>query len=137
MPTNLLKKETLAHVFSCKFFEIFKNAIFIEYIRAAASEKWNSVWLCLTNSSLLITMNKYDNIWIFLYFSLTDILFLFTWISILNYQAVRAVSNRRYCKRIVSNFYIAFLRSRCSKEQIFPRCRGIFWTLPSIFNELF
>ena len=29
--SNLIKKETLAHVFSCKFWEIFKNTIFMEH----------------------------------------------------------------------------------------------------------
>ena len=31
---NLIEKETLAHVFSCKFCGIFKNRFFIEYLRA-------------------------------------------------------------------------------------------------------
>ena len=34
---NLLKKETLAQVFSCEFYEISKNTIFIEHLWASAS----------------------------------------------------------------------------------------------------
>ena len=30
---NFIKKETLAHVFSCEFCEIFKNTSFAEYLR--------------------------------------------------------------------------------------------------------
>ena len=30
---NFIKKETLAHVFSCEFCEIFKNTFFAEYLR--------------------------------------------------------------------------------------------------------
>ena len=37
-PATLLKKETLAQVFSCEFCEIFKNAFFIERLRATTSE---------------------------------------------------------------------------------------------------
>ena len=38
MPATLLKKETLAHVFSCEFYEIFKNTFFKEHLRTNASE---------------------------------------------------------------------------------------------------
>ena len=34
---NFIKKETLAHVFSCEFCEIFKNTFFTEYLRTTAS----------------------------------------------------------------------------------------------------
>ena len=35
---NFIKKETLAQVFSCEFWEISKNTFFIEDLREAASE---------------------------------------------------------------------------------------------------
>ena len=34
---NLIKKETLAQVFSCEFCEIFKNTFFTEHVWATAS----------------------------------------------------------------------------------------------------
>ena len=34
---NLTKKGNLAHVFACKFCEIFKNSFFTEHLRASAS----------------------------------------------------------------------------------------------------
>ena len=34
---NFIKKETLAQVFSCEFFEISKNLFFTEHLRATAS----------------------------------------------------------------------------------------------------
>ena len=34
---NFIKKETLAKVFSCEFFEIFKNTFLTEQLRATAS----------------------------------------------------------------------------------------------------
>ena len=37
---NLIKKETLAEVFSCEFCEISKNTFFTEYLRATASERY-------------------------------------------------------------------------------------------------
>ena len=38
-----LKKETLAHVLSCEFSEIFKNIFFREHLRATTSENlWNT-----------------------------------------------------------------------------------------------
>ena len=36
-PATLFKKETLAHVFSCKFCEISKNTIFTEHLWATTS----------------------------------------------------------------------------------------------------
>ena len=36
-PATLFKKETLAHVFSCKFCEISKNTIFTEHLWVTAS----------------------------------------------------------------------------------------------------
>ena len=35
---TLLKKETLAQVFSCEFCEIFKNAFFAKHLRMTASD---------------------------------------------------------------------------------------------------
>ena len=35
---KLIKKETLAHVFSCEFYEISKSALFTEHLRTTASE---------------------------------------------------------------------------------------------------
>ena len=34
---NLIKKETLAQVFSCEFYEIYKNTFFTEHLWATAS----------------------------------------------------------------------------------------------------
>ena len=34
---NFIKKETLAQVFSCEFYEIFKNTFFTEHHRANVS----------------------------------------------------------------------------------------------------
>ena len=36
--SNIIKKETLAQVFSCTFCEVFKNTYFEEHLRMAASE---------------------------------------------------------------------------------------------------
>ena len=36
---NFIKKETLAQVFSCEFYEISKNTFFTKHLRATASEK--------------------------------------------------------------------------------------------------
>ena len=35
-------KETLAKVFFCEFYEIFKNTFFTEHLRATASGEWAS-----------------------------------------------------------------------------------------------
>ena len=40
-PATLLKKETLAQVFSCEFCEISKNAFDTELLWATASGKYN------------------------------------------------------------------------------------------------
>ena len=37
MPESVFKKETLALVFSCQFFEISKNTFLTEHLRATAS----------------------------------------------------------------------------------------------------
>ena len=42
---NFVKKETLAQVFSCEFWEISKNTLFIEHLRETASER-SSVLKC-------------------------------------------------------------------------------------------
>ena len=39
---NIIKKDNLAHVFSCEFCEIFKNIFFTEHLRAAVSAYWLS-----------------------------------------------------------------------------------------------
>ena len=36
-PATLLKKETLAQVFSCEFYDISKNTLFTEHLWATAS----------------------------------------------------------------------------------------------------
>ena len=36
---NVIKKEALAKVFFCEFCEIFKNIIFIEYLRETVFER--------------------------------------------------------------------------------------------------
>ena len=38
MPESLVKKETLAQVFSCEFCELSKNTFFIEHLWATASD---------------------------------------------------------------------------------------------------
>ena len=38
-PATLLKKETLAQVFSCEFCEISKSTFFTEHLLATASER--------------------------------------------------------------------------------------------------
>ena len=46
------KKETLAQVFSCEFFEISKNTFFTEHLRTTASGFWNKIkftWIFLKN----------------------------------------------------------------------------------------
>ena len=35
---NFIKKETLAQVFSCEFYEIFKNTFFTEHLQTTASK---------------------------------------------------------------------------------------------------
>ena len=50
---NFIKKETLAQVFSCEFFEISKNTFFIEHL-----------WVTVSRSTLLkekFFLNKQDN----------------------------------------------------------------------------
>ena len=42
---NFIKKETLAHVFSCEFCEIFKNAFCTEHLCTTASESSNTKYL--------------------------------------------------------------------------------------------
>ena len=39
---NFIKKETLAHVFSCEFCEISKNPFFTEHLWTAASQDYKS-----------------------------------------------------------------------------------------------
>ena len=41
---NFIKKETLAQVFSCEFYEISKNTFFTEYLRVTASDFTNLKW---------------------------------------------------------------------------------------------
>ena len=38
---NFIEKDTLAQVFSCKFWEISKNTFFTEHLHTTASLKWN------------------------------------------------------------------------------------------------
>ena len=38
MSCNFIKKESLAHVFFCEFYEISKNAFFTEHLLTTASE---------------------------------------------------------------------------------------------------
>ena len=38
---NFIKKDTLAQVFSCEFWEISKNTFITEHLRTTASLKWN------------------------------------------------------------------------------------------------
>ena len=40
---NFIKKETLAHVFSCRFCEIFKNISFTKHLRATTSIEASSI----------------------------------------------------------------------------------------------
>ena len=43
---NFIKKETLAQVFSCEFYEIFKNTFFTENLRTTASDSVSSCFSC-------------------------------------------------------------------------------------------
>ena len=43
-----MKKETLAQVFSCEFYEIFKNTFFTEHLRTTASDDIYALLLLLT-----------------------------------------------------------------------------------------
>ena len=43
-PASLLKKEALAQVFSCEFYEISKNTFFTEQLWATASESPDDVF---------------------------------------------------------------------------------------------
>ena len=45
-PPNFIRRETLAQVFSCQFYEILKNLIFIEHLRATASVNLCEVIWC-------------------------------------------------------------------------------------------
>ena len=52
---NFIKKETLAQVFSCEFYEIFKNTFFTEHLRMTASEwYWIAIISALLASELLL-----------------------------------------------------------------------------------
>ena len=42
--SNFIKKETLAHVFSCEFCEISKNTSFTEHLWATVSILTNLIW---------------------------------------------------------------------------------------------
>ena len=39
---NFIKKETSTQMFSCEFFEMFRNTFFTEHLRMSASVKGNS-----------------------------------------------------------------------------------------------
>ena len=41
-PAVCINKETLAKVFFCEFYEIFKNTFFTKHLRATASGEWAS-----------------------------------------------------------------------------------------------
>ena len=58
--STLLKKETLARVFSCEFYEIFKNTFFIEHLRTTAFEKCESsnIWYFQTINSKNVILRK-------------------------------------------------------------------------------
>ena len=51
---NVIKKETLAQVFSCEFCEISKNTFFTEHLRATASECWHH----MKTSQMICTENQ-------------------------------------------------------------------------------
>ena len=46
-----MKKETLAQVFSCEFYEIFKNTFFTEHLRTTASDDIYALLLLLTEAA--------------------------------------------------------------------------------------
>ena len=56
---NFIEKETLAQVFSCEFWEIFKNTFFIEHLS----------WLLLNNVRWGNCPNSYWSVWRFFSFS--------------------------------------------------------------------
>ena len=44
---NFIKKETLALVFSCEFYKIFKSTFFTEHLRTTASVSVNHVAMAM------------------------------------------------------------------------------------------
>ena len=52
---NFAKKETLAHVFSNEFWEIFKSTFFTEHVWRLLLELWETAELVLPDINLLTT----------------------------------------------------------------------------------
>ena len=58
---RVLKKETLAQVFSCEFWEISKNIFFTERLPTTASEvKQNEVFTMIINRIFIFIWYQYD-----------------------------------------------------------------------------
>ena len=62
---NFIKKESLAQVFSCEFFEIFKSTFFTEHLRATASGYLRISFRCFPVNFLkfLITPSFIEHLW--------------------------------------------------------------------------
>ena len=58
-PATLLKKETLAQVFSCEFCEIFKNTFFTEHLRTTASVSISELF---ENDLHLTMLQQYEHL---------------------------------------------------------------------------
>ena len=61
---NFIKKETLAQVFSCEFYEISKNTFFTEHLWATASGAYKDKRIFLNTTVLLSGCEpEIQNIW--------------------------------------------------------------------------
>ena len=79
---QLIKKETLAQVFSCEFYEISGNTFFTEHLWTSASVPWETnlpsyprrLLICLRISNKLYRINRWVNYFL-IQLSTTGILF--------------------------------------------------------------
>ena len=94
---QLLKRETLAQVFSCEFCEIFKNTFFIEHLQ----------WLLLTiqiSITLKLHYNLHWNVWNIFFKSYLKLvishfctIFLWTLNSVWNANYIQPKNNKGVC----------------------------------------
>ena len=61
-PVTLLKKEILAQVFSCEFFQIFKNTFFTELLRVSTSILHGGRRLKQIEISIISKLHKENNL---------------------------------------------------------------------------
>ena len=62
---NFIKKETLAQVFSCEFYEICNNTFLIQHLRATASGVMPNNRFPLINFVFIICLQKQDILYFF------------------------------------------------------------------------